>query len=71
MALGLSGFGGELVQYQPMMRWRKTSTSRDVRASIAVLQGPGGFLQGELQSLPRPEHSSSSPKFSALRSALC
>ncbi len=70
VTLGLTGFGGASICLQPIVGWR-TMTPRDVRARIAVLSRSGRFLRGDQESLRRPEHSSSSPLFSALHSALC
>ena len=55
VTLGLSGFGGESIRYQPTVGWKKTRTPCDVRSSIAVFEvweiGPGAN-----QPAHRPEH---------------
>ena len=43
VTLGLTGFGGESIRYQPMVGWKKTGTPGHVRASIAVLRGLGDW----------------------------
>ena len=71
MTLGLSGFGGESIRYQPMVGWKKIGTPFDVKAFKPI------FEVWEVPPRRSRTHSlawsisSSSPKFSALSSALC
>ena len=67
LKLGLPGFGGASVCLQPIVGWR-TMTPGDVRACIAVLSRSGRLLRGD-EELVAWSISSSSPLFSALRSA--
>jgi len=43
VTLGLSGFGGESIRYQPMVGWSKIMTPCNVRAWISVLRGLGDW----------------------------
>ena len=43
VTLGLSGFGGASIRFQPMVGWKKTMTPCDVRACIAVFRGLGDW----------------------------
>src|SRR5271157_2693992 len=43
VTLGLTGFGGESIRYQPMVGWSKIMTPCNVRAWISVLRGLGDW----------------------------
>ncbi len=70
VTLGLSGFGVELVCLQPIVGWKKTLTPGDEEACIAVYRGLGDFSEAIKNHSVARSISSSSPLFSALRSAL-
>jgi hypothetical protein len=69
MTLGLSGFGGESIRYQPMVGWKKTGTPCDVRAWSTVLSRSGRLVQAQGDHFIARSISSSSPKYPALPSA--
>jgi hypothetical protein len=71
MTLGLSGFGDELIRRQPMVGWRKTSTSFDVRGYNAFFRGPGVSSEALKIHFVARSISSSRSESSALHSALC
>jgi len=56
MTLGLAGFGGASAFLQPHLAGRKTMTPGEVTACIRRLSWSGRFLQGDEESLRRPEH---------------
>jgi hypothetical protein len=71
VALGLSGFGDELIQRPPMVGWRKTSTSFDVRGYNAFFRGPGVSSEALKIHFVARSISSSRSESSALHLALC
>jgi len=62
VTLGLSGFGGVSIRYQPMVGWKKTLTPGDERACIAVLSRSGRLVQALKNLSVARSISSSSPK---------
>ena len=66
----LLGIGGASLDFQPIITQRRTTPPKDVRAWLARLRGPGGSSEALRNVSFARSISSSSPRFSALRSAL-
>jgi hypothetical protein len=62
MTLGLVGFGGALIHFQPIKGWNKTVAPCDVRASFAVFSRSGRLVQALKNHSVAQSISSSSPK---------
>jgi hypothetical protein len=68
---GLLGFGGAVVRMQPLIGWTEPLRLETREPAAPYLRGLGAYSEAiNIQSAAR-SISSSSPKFAAVRSALC
>jgi hypothetical protein len=69
VTLGLLGFGGAMIRVQPLIGWMEPSRLETCEPASPLLRGLGAFSEA-INIQTAWSTSSSSPKFSAMRSAL-
>jgi hypothetical protein len=70
VTLGLLGFGGAVVRIQPIRSWKEPLRLEKCEPASPLLRGPGAYSEAINIRSAAWSISSSSPKFSAVRSAL-